>query len=178
MLSERITDCHVQTFAWASLGKDEALDESNFSHINYRKAAEIVAETKDLLTAEIEERQCRRGQKGKEGGAASSEETSEAEVHDLVDLLKEATLLLARLLAKQGCVSAKFGNHDLALVRGRDIVMSLALSSTQNNNPRSRFQSIFSNPGLVWTFHCRLGRSSRHQSKTTAGGAVHGYGYR
>ena len=131
LLSERITDCHVQKFAWASLGKDEALDESNFSHINYRKAAEIVAETKDLLTAEIEERQCRCGQKGKEGGAASSEETSEAEVHDLVDLLKEATLLLARLLAKQGCVSAKFGNHDLALVRGRDIVMSLALSSTQ-----------------------------------------------
>ena len=46
-----------------------------------------------------------------EGGAASSKEAA------LNDLLNEATLSLARILLKQGCVSAKFDNHHLALVR-------------------------------------------------------------
>ena len=41
----------------------------------------------------------------------------DAELLDLEDLRRQATLSLARILTKQGCVSAKAGDHDLALVR-------------------------------------------------------------
>lgn len=82
----------------------------------------MILETKKLVEAEITER--RSGHTGSynragggEEGPASSEEVIKAEVNALNDLLNEATLSLAKILHKQGCVSSKFGNHYQALVR-------------------------------------------------------------
>ena len=118
LLSERITDCHVQTFCTGA-GKDNTTDESDFSHINYCQAAAMVSETKKLLMAEMRD-WCRRGHGDdavEKGDAASSEQALKAKAKPLNDLLNEATLSLARVLTKQGIVSAKFGNHHEALVR-------------------------------------------------------------
>lgn len=100
----------MQRLSHTGAGTHNATDESDFSHVNYRQAVTVVSEAKEQLMVDITERS---------GGltGASSMEVTKTEVAALNNLLNEATLSLARILTKQGCVSAKFDNHYLALVR-------------------------------------------------------------
>lgn len=70
----------------------------------------MISEIKKLLETEIKKRK-------DEGIVTSVEEETKAAINELNDLLNEATLSLARILAKQGYVSAKSDNHHQALVR-------------------------------------------------------------
>ena len=108
LLSEAIADCHVQKFSHSNLAEDEAMDEVDFAHLNYRQAATTVMETKALLRSELDEQR---------SGCAGGNNVKEGEGDAWSDLWNEATLSLAKILMKQGCVSAKFDNHRLALVR-------------------------------------------------------------
>ena len=107
------------------MGEDDTSEVSDLSHINYCQAATMVSDTKKQLTAEILERRIRvdiferrrRTDKNDTSKHKGGTEAIKVEVNELNSLLNEATLSLARILTKQGCVSAKFDDHDLALVR-------------------------------------------------------------
>ena len=125
LLLERITDCHIQNFAWTSLGEDRAADEADVSHINYDRAATLVLETSKRLTAELKRQRGRAAAAAArrvDKGASSCEEADAAaavgvEVQQLNDLSNEVTLSSARILTKQGVVRTKLDKHHLALVR-------------------------------------------------------------
>ena len=120
LLSERITDCHVQNFSLASTGENEATNELDTSHINYRQAVAMVTQSKEQLSAEIALRRSLKdghGGNNEENMGATSDEIIKAEVNALNDLYNEATLALARILTKQAGVCAMLNNHYEALVR-------------------------------------------------------------
>ena len=109
-MSERITDCHVQNFSnFSDTNKreDNAAGEFDTSHINYCQATTIMSEAKDQLAVDIAARH----------QLVGSNVDAKEEVHAFNDLWNEAKLSLARILTKQGCVSAKLNSHLQALVR-------------------------------------------------------------
>ena len=123
-MSERITDCHVEKFF--RLGRFDQETTDDFSHVNYRQAATMLADTKKVLLQQIhfhfdgvkkqEVEHLKPGLLYARECVDSLEEEKNAEVNDLEDLVKEATLSMARIYSKQGCVYAKLGNHYTALV--------------------------------------------------------------
>ena len=90
----------------------------------------MVAETTQRSKAETEDRPAdRAGGARREAGAAATprEGAIRAERDALRDLRHEATLSLARILAKQGHVGALFDDHYAALVRCGHISWPVAL---------------------------------------------------
>ena len=130
LLTERITDCHLQNFLRTCSGGRDVTNEFDVAHFNYSQAVAMISEAKTLVVAELKElRSGRTGDNGgpreDRGGASSSKEDIEAEVQDLNNLRNEATLSLARILMKQGWVTANFDKHWIALVRCWNIFQSL-----------------------------------------------------
>mmetsp|Transcript_40064 Transcript_40064/g.73298 ORF Transcript_40064/g.73298 Transcript_40064/m.73298 type:complete len:965 (+) Transcript_40064:3-2897(+) len=78
-----------------------------------------------------------------EGSANPFEEEKNAEVNDLKDLLNEATLSLARIFSKQGCVYAKVDNHFMALDLFRDSIAAWeeAANIKQQQDPKDEKHS-------------------------------------
>ena len=107
LLTERITDCHVQKF-FCTRSRD-----SIFSRINYDQAALTISEVQTEVKAEIKKQCSENTRNHKE---AEEKEGIQAEVNNLNDLRNEATLSLARILRKKGSISAMFDNHEDALV--------------------------------------------------------------
>eukprot|EP00580_Thalassiosira_gravida_P014014 CAMPEP_0201683380 /NCGR_PEP_ID=MMETSP0494-20130426/52097_1 /ASSEMBLY_ACC=CAM_ASM_000839 /TAXON_ID=420259 /ORGANISM="Thalassiosira gravida, Strain GMp14c1" /LENGTH=1049 /DNA_ID=CAMNT_0048167155 /DNA_START=374 /DNA_END=3521 /DNA_ORIENTATION=+ len=101
LLSERITDCHVQTLSTKTVGEED----EDFATFNYRQAATMVSETKKLIRETIKEKT----------SAAKAKEEARDYLDDYNVLLNEANIALARLLSKQGSVYAKVDNHTMAL---------------------------------------------------------------
>ena len=92
-----------------SLANDETDGDATFSLVSYRQAVDVVSETKALLAADIKRKL--------ELARPSVQRGTDAEVGNMKNLYNEATVSLARISTKQGCVSAKANNHYPALVR-------------------------------------------------------------
>ena len=88
--------------------------DTESSRVSYRQAVGMLSETNVLLTAEIERKQ--------ELTQTIVREGIDAEVHDLKGLRNAATLSLARVTMKLGCVSATVGDHYPALVRCQNVL--------------------------------------------------------
>ena len=128
LLSERITDCHVQKFFSNSYDQDATDD---YSHINYNQAATQVSQAKSVLKEEIEI-QTMIGKKNSEpsdnnaGTTASSfNEEKNEEINNLKDLFLAATQAMARILSKKGAVYARLDSHHMALVSTLHVSCSL-----------------------------------------------------
>ena len=73
------------------------------ARVGYRQAIGTISKAKTLLTAEVERQ--------------SKSTPPLAKASDLEDLRKDATLLMARVSTKRGCISARVSDHYPALVR-------------------------------------------------------------
>ena len=143
LLSERVTDCRVHDFS-RGRAEDNA-DGADHSHLNYQKSAATIAGARERLEADE---------------AGDDDDAEEARRRN--DLRNEATLSLARILAKQGSVAAMLGHHRRALVRSRRasrprVVVGVAAVSHASIFPRV---AVF-DTGLVSGFHHGLQRSRR-----------------
>ena len=96
MLAERVADCHVECM---NLWIDGTDSDAVSTFASYQQAAGMVSEIKALLAAKIK-----------------SESELTPNLHNLKGLSKTATLSLARISLKQGCVSSKANDHYPALV--------------------------------------------------------------
>lgn len=113
LLSERITDCHVQHFFSGSYAQDATDD---YSHINYIQAAGQLPETKRILKEQIDLiKKNRRGEGivdsegdgDEEGSLDSFDEEKNPEINDLKDLLRACRLAQARILGKEAMAFAR-----------------------------------------------------------------------
>ena len=105
MLSERITDCHVEKFFREGF-QSEDRDSDDYSHVNYRQTAVMLSQSskdlRDLIDKYTEENM--------------GNDTEDSYIRDFKELVTEATFSLARVYSKQGCVYAKLNSHLMALV--------------------------------------------------------------
>ena len=115
MLSERITDCQVQKFFHGSYEIDATDD---YSHINYGQASVTMSDVRQTLTEQIRlhHKFAKDYEAPEDSSINSFEEEMESELKEMEELLQEATVSLARIYMKQGCVYAKLANHETALV--------------------------------------------------------------
>lgn len=139
----------------------------DYSHVNYRSAATLLAETKKALKEQVEiyvkERQDKKQQpssmysnSGNDSGGDEDEEEEDSDVNDLKDLITEATLSLARIYSKQGAVYTKLNSHLMALVR-RIIERKIDLFTycpmcANNDSSHSYFSSLHKRTYLLIPF--------------------------
>lgn len=98
--------CHVEKFFREGFQREDR-DSDDFSHVNYRQTAVILSQSKKDLQRLID----------KYTEDNMGDETEDSYIRDFKDLVTEATLSIARVYSKQGCVYAKLDSHLMALVR-------------------------------------------------------------